>query len=103
MFRPQHSMCGAQCPGSLNGESKRGNRVVFEGNLLTPLNADYVVVDAGTSGCVVARRLLDRPGVSVLLIEAGAAHPGLPLDVPMAGLRLRGGDPGRFARLSNRI
>ena len=63
---------------------------MFEGGVqLTHLNADYIVVGAGTSGCVVARRLLDRPGVSVLLIEAGAAYPGLPLDVPMAGLRLR--------------
>ena len=36
------------------------------------LNADYVVVGAGSAGCVLARRLADS-GASVTLIEAGAA------------------------------
>ncbi len=34
------------------------------------LSADYVVVGAGTSGCVVARRLAES-GASVILVEAG--------------------------------
>ncbi len=33
---------------------------------------DYVVVGAGSSGAAVARRLAERPGVRVLLLEAGA-------------------------------
>src|SRR5262244_2771750 len=33
---------------------------------------DYVIVGAGSSGCVVARRLLDGTDATVLLLEAGA-------------------------------
>ncbi len=35
---------------------------------------DYVVVGAGSSGATVARRLAERPGTRVLLLEAGAAR-----------------------------
>ncbi|MGH4031322.1 GMC family oxidoreductase [Actinomycetota bacterium Odt1-20B] len=37
------------------------------------LEADYIVVGAGSAGCIVARRLADA-GASVILVEAGAGR-----------------------------
>jgi len=32
---------------------------------------DYIIAGGGTSGCVVARRLADETGASILVVEAG--------------------------------
>ncbi len=47
---------------------------------------DYVIVGAGSAGCVLANRLSKDPNNSVCLIEAGGTHKNWSVWVPMASL-----------------
>ena len=43
---------------------------------------DYIIVGAGSAGCVVANRLSADPKVSVCLIEAGGSDKSLWVKIP---------------------
>ncbi|HCF79229.1 MAG TPA: GMC family oxidoreductase, partial [Glaciecola sp.] len=43
---------------------------------------DYIIVGAGSAGCVLARRLIDTQQVTVCLIEAGVSDSNPLIHIP---------------------
>ncbi|KJF65457.1 choline dehydrogenase [Rhizobium nepotum] len=48
------------------------------------MNYDYIIVGAGSAGCILAARLSEDPAIKVLLIEAGGSDRSLIINMPAA-------------------
>ena len=52
------------------------------------MQADYVIVGAGSAGCVLANRLTEDPGTRVILFEAGGRDWNPLIHIPVGYMKL---------------
>ena len=53
-------------------------------NFSSDVEYDYIIVGAGTAGCVLANRLTEDPNITVLLLEAGPVDSKYSINIPLA-------------------
>src|SRR4029077_14362941 len=58
----------------------------FQGGM--GMNADYVIVGAGSAGCPLANRLTADPSVKVILLEAGGKDTSPLIHIPAGYIKL---------------
>ena len=54
------------------------------------MRADYVIVGAGSAGCVLASRLSEDAGATVCVLEAGPPDRNLMIHIPVGWMKLMG-------------
>ena len=65
------------------------------------MSYDYIVIGAGSAGCVVTHRLVRNYGASVLVLEAGGSHRRPLVDIPAGAFKMMFGNGDYLERYSS--